>query len=124
MNTSRVILALDNPADHDLLMLWCDAVECDGSYKMADGEIVTERSYIVSYEEYLMLAGSGVWIANQESVLVIPSEGEAYRQPSYLLYPDGSELIVGTLKEVSLDEAYASECYTKVLETGRYFVAA
>lgn len=117
MNTSRVILALDTVGH------LYGAVPCDGSYKMDSGEIVTERSWIVSWEHYEVIKALG-WIDNQESVLVIPSEGEAYRQPSYLLFADGSEQVVGTLKEVSLEEAYASECYTKVLESNRYFIAA
>jgi hypothetical protein len=113
----RVIFALDddyNDAEY-LHFLAKSTVDCLGSW-----EGITENSYITTREEFEALPS--YFTKNQVCVLVIPPVGEMSRQPSYLLYPDGTEEIVGTMKEVDEATAKSSIGYTLVKKTQRYFI--
>ena len=122
INTSRVILALDNnqPMDEFNRLFAGLMMDCLGAYTMDDGELVLEDSYLVDWKTFESIKAQGM-IDNQESVLVIPSEGEVHRQPSYLLYPNGDEVMLGKLTEIHHDSVKDTENWTYVKETGKFY---
>ena len=118
MNTKeRVIFALDDDINDSeyLHFLAKSTIDCVGSW-----EGITENSYITTREEFESLPS--YFTKNQVCVLIIPGVGEAFRQPSYLLYPDGTEEVVGTLKEVDEATAKSAIGYTMVKKTKRFFI--
>ena len=112
----RVIFALDDDInDSEYMHFLIKAIDCIGSW-----EGIKENSYIASRKDFESLPS--YMTRNQVCVLVIPGTGETYRQPSYLLYPDGTEELVGTMKEVDQATAEAAIGYTKVIKSNRYFI--
>lgn len=116
LETYRVITAL-YVADEPIKKLIPSAIQCEGKYKNT-----VETSWIITYEEYQLLKQNTNFLEGQECVLVIPPENKLRWNPCFFEYPNGEKREVGRLVEVSEEEATKSEGYTKVLETGRYFI--
>lgn len=85
---------------------------CSGKYVMANGQSVTERSYIISKRTLDILTRTHV-LDNQESILEIPGPGRLTKQPSYLHYKDRTES-VGVLAITNSDDVDKYKAYTKL----------
>lgn len=117
VNTSRVILALDDAKDRELFKLFIPNVDCTGYW-----EGIEEDSYIVSLADYELVKNAFAY--DQECVLHIPADNRLKYEPCIMEYKDGTREQVGYLKEVSEQEAKASIGYTYVKNTNRYFIVA
>lgn len=90
-------------------------VQCVGSYK---GE--TEWSFLTLWEDFRDHVAFHNFVGGQESVLRI---SECNKQYAQLLYQDGAEQSLGSLKSVSKEEALKHDAWTYRPDLDVYWIA-
>ena len=88
---------------------------CIGSYK---GEL--EQSFTMLTSDFQSFVKTSGYVANQESILEV---SECNKQYADLVFSDGTRESIGSLKDVTKEEAMKHEAWTYRPDLNKYWVA-
>ena len=125
---NKVIFAIDNNTDTHRVAKFLrymdtqramtrtsnNMVHCIGCW-----EGILEPSYMVDEADWNAFVKWSDFVENQDCVLYVPGDT---RQPCTLVYRDGTQQTVGTMREAPASEALQATGWTYVQATGKYFV--
>lgn len=127
IHMEKVIFAIDN--GHELharmkFLKHIDVARAMGTLKGGfdtcigywEGEL--ENSYMMDVRDYERLVEPLGFTHGQICTLRVSGD---VRQPSFLVYPDGTHTNVGLLREISPTDAQTAQGWTYVERTGKYF---
>lgn len=92
-----------------------------GQYKMDDGTVVRERSYLVSEKDFEVVLRMGV-VANQESFLKVTRCNKQYAALFWDDWEGWQEKPLGSMCQVSAEEAAAEDNWTYDPAFDRWYV--
>ena len=95
--------------------------ELIGSYKMENGDVVVETSFIINENDRDTVVDAGI-IDNQESVLHLGVCNSLTQRPATLLYLDGGEEDLGHMRSVSKEEALKHDAWSLDIPSSTYFI--